>query len=171
MPAYCTVDDLMLEALPMNTVISKQKYIDASADEIDIILGDRYVTPIHTDDVPANRRTKLFLKQCNAQLASGRIIIAVTLTREMDSLHAVGRQMINMTLAALQKIAGGEGELPGAGTNPTADVLENKILVAQVDGSSRVLDYEDVMFGRGGFSARNRPWLFGDVETRRISGG
>jgi hypothetical protein len=167
--AYCVEGDLLLEALPHNTVLSNQKYIDAAADEIDIILGDRYVTPIHTDELPANRTTKLFLKQCNAQLASGRIIIAVSLTREAESLHAYGRQLINMTLAALKDVGTGGGSLPGAILSGTADVLENRVLSANVDPTSRVLDFEQSMYP-GGFSARGRRWLFGDFERRHAGG-
>jgi len=155
--AYCVEADLLLEGLPVNTVVDTQKYIDSAADEIDIILGDTYITPIEVVDIPENRRTKLFLQQCNAQIASGRIIIAVTLTREADNLHAAARQMINMALAALNQIVSGQGVLPGATINPAADMYFVQILASNTDPTSRVDDFYKVA-SPNGFTAKPTRW-------------
>ena len=123
-----------------------------------MILGSRYETPVVVDPVPANRRTTLFLKQCNAQIASGRMIIALTLTREADNLHAAARQMINGALAALNQLVAGNGYLPGAILSGTSDATLNKVAIGQRDKTSSVEDYEDVVYG-GQFTAKKPTYV------------
>ena len=158
--AYCTEDSLLIEGLPLSTVVNPQKYIDLAADEMNIILGQVYNIPIVYDDTPDNLQTKLFLKQVNSWLASGRMIIAATASNESTQLSAYGRQLVNGALKALNDLVGGGGSLPGVQFSAIYLSVTDRVLQFQQDETSHVIDFENRFYGPGGFTASKRrfPW-------------
>lgn len=157
--AYCVEADLLLEGLPLGNNpgdLMKPKYIEAAADEMDIILGQIYAIPIVYPDTPQNRLTGKFLKQVNSWLATGRIIIAFTITREDQQLNAYGRQLVNGALKALNDLVAGLGSLPGVEFSNQYEDSRSRILTYQLNPTSLVEDFEQVVFGVNGFTARSR---------------
>lgn len=140
--SYSGVVDLLLGDMPVALAVNKQKYVDDAADEIDSIIGARYTTPIDvsdTSDVP--RYARLFLKRAANHLATGRLILALAAGGEDQALHAYGYSLVQNALVALQQIAQGEYNLPGAmttGGTEAAPVRVTAPTIAQEDSTSGV---------------------------------
>lgn len=114
--AYCTTADVSTGNIPLPTYIDKQKFVNDAADEIDSKIGFLYQTPIDvTDEVtnPVVRPVRLLLKRLNANLATGRLILALDASGEEDKLHAYGWSLVREVIASLNKIADGEIILEG----------------------------------------------------------
>lgn len=112
--AYCGVEDLLLNSVQLSTSLSRQRFVDDAADEIDSYLGWRYITPIDVLEGSAiPRPVRLTLKRVNAHLASGRLVLAAAMSSEDDDLHAYGRSLVNESLKTVREMAEGSEFLPG----------------------------------------------------------
>lgn len=112
---YSSVDDLLLGDLPLGATIDRVRYVQDATDEIDSAIGSVYATPIDmTEEGPVARHSRLLLKRINNHLATGRIILAVAVGGEDDSLHAYGVSLIREAHGALGQIATGAIDLEGA---------------------------------------------------------
>lgn len=112
MVAYCSTDDLLLGNVPVPA--TAQTYVDTAAEEMDSILGLRYVTPVELDEQnPKQRPFFLLLKRINAWLASGRLLMALDAGGEDDQVHQYAERLVNEALMALKQIADGSILLPG----------------------------------------------------------
>jgi phage gp36-like protein len=141
--AYCAIEDLLLGDVPVSKSVDQQKYVNDAADEIDMLIGHRYVTPV---DLSALQRPgKLLLKRVNVLLATGRLIIAVAAGAEGGRLNQYGSSLVKEALAWLEQIANGGILLEGAtltdSTNTTSGPsIKNKDTASGVDAF-----YENVM--------------------------
>lgn len=132
--AYCEVADLLKGDLPLGPQYGTgQGFVDTASDEMDVVLGQLYVTPIVLADTPTNRPSQLWLKTCNKFIASGRLILDIALAAEDDNLNAYGLSMLNQGLAMLKAIQDGAASITGAtpldptaGTYATGPVLFNE---------------------------------------------
>ena len=100
--AYCTADDLLVAPdlqLPAGT--TAEDWIDRAAEEIDSRIGVRYVLPLET--VSAGGLATL--KRLNAQLASGRMLMA--LNSADDDVHAYGKSLVDEALADIKSVVAG----------------------------------------------------------------
>lgn len=139
--AYCATTDLRVGDLPDPSYATRDQYIQGAAEEIEIALGNIYVTPFVIPELPENRTTILTLKKLNWLLASGRFITDVTTAGEEDSIHAYGWSMINEALAMLKGLVTGEPFLTGAEKLPsnsedgdfTGPVIHNEDSVSLVE--------------------------------------
>lgn len=113
--AYCTVDDLLIGDISTSAELSPVKYVNDAADEIDSKIGFRYDTPI---PVSSPRPVLLLLKRLNSHLASGRLILAATISANQEELNAYGASLVNDAQLTLEAIASGQMFLPGAPANP-----------------------------------------------------
>jgi hypothetical protein len=140
---YSAVGDLLLGDLPVSTEISKQGFVNDAADEVDSIIGRRYVTPINvsgTGQYAVPRHAALFVKRAANHLATGRLILAVAAGGEDGQLHAYGWSLVNGALKALEQIAEGSYDLPeaqpistGGAVRPTAPTVTNSDSASGVD--------------------------------------
>ena len=138
--SYSTVADLLIGDMPVAVGFSKQKFVDDAADEVDSVLGRRYVTPIDVSDTSAvPRHARLFVKRVANHLASGRLILALAAGGEDQALHAYGWSLVKNATDALGLIASGEYDIDGAqpaeGTGDTANVGAS---IQNVDATSGV---------------------------------
>lgn len=86
-----------------------------AADEMDVLLGQHYVTPIALDAAdPAVRPAALALKLINAKLASGRIIMAADAGGQDKQLHQYGLSLVKEAQASLLMLSASSETLPGA---------------------------------------------------------
>lgn len=113
--AYCTVGDLLIGDIPTSGELNPEKYVNDAADEIDSKIGFQYETPVDVRSVP--RPVALLLKRLNAHLASGRLILAATISAEDERLNAYGESLVASVELSLTAIATGEQLLPGAPIN------------------------------------------------------
>lgn len=145
--AYCTVEDLLIGDIPTGGALDPAKYVADAADEMDSKIGFRYVTPV-TSTV---RPVILLLKRINAHLASGRMILAATISAEGEQLNAYGQSLVADAMLAIEAIASGEMPLPNVQINtdviepvdPDAEVI-GPVLISNLDHESHV----EAFYGR-----------------------
>jgi hypothetical protein len=134
--AYCSAADLLIGNIPVPRGVSAEQYVQAAADEIDAALGQMFETPILID--PSNislRPSTLVLKQINAKLASGRLIMAADAGGQDTQLHAYGLSLVREAQASLTELRSSSDSLPGA----VVIVAENADDSA---GLPRILNYD-----------------------------
>ncbi len=121
MAAYCTdVDLLLTQNLPMPTGLSKAKFVQDAADEINTQIGSLYKTPVTFDTAEDQEKyavTMTFLKQLNARLATGRLIMALDAAGQNSQLHAYGLFLLKEVKDILQQIKDRDIILEGAPVN------------------------------------------------------
>lgn len=133
---YSTPEDLLLGDIPLPP--NAAKYVNDASDEIDSKLGLRYVTPIVVTGDVAYRPTKLLLKRIANFLASGRLILALSISQEMQFQNAYARELVNGATAALDAIANGDITLPGAQFLEVADLGTSGPIINNLDAASNV---------------------------------
>lgn len=151
--AYCVVTDLLMGSIPLPSGAQPQAYVDMAAEEIDAVLGSRYVTPIAIDVLdPATRPAILTLKNINRKLATGRLILAADAGGQDETLHAYGLSLVKEAQTALLTLSASSDSLPGAVPIPTSGLtyssgprILNKEPVSLVDGF-----YDSFSIGRRG---------------------
>lgn len=139
--AYCTVADLLIGDISTSVALSPTKYVNDAADEIDSKIGFRYTTPVAST---SPRPVLLLLKRLNSHLASGRLILAATISANQEELNAYGASLVNDAQLTLEAIASGDMRLPGAPLNPdttvvvTDPLMSAPILHSNLDSVSQV---------------------------------
>jgi hypothetical protein len=166
--AYCTVADLLIGDIPTSTALDPTKYVNDAADEIDSKIGFIYETPI-PNTVP--RPVLLLLKRLNSHLASGRLILAATISVEDVRLNAYGQSLVDEVLLAVQAIVDGKLVLAGADINTDVEqpVKTDKILFANQDAESAVDAFYDRVVNPG-YSFVN-PYFLGSSSGGFVGGG
>lgn len=160
--AYCVTADLLIGDISTSAQLDPVKYVNDAADEIDSKIGFRYATPVPTTGADAAPRpVLLLLKRLNSHLASGRLILAATISANQEELNAYGASLVNDAQITLEAIASGEQRLPGAPPNPdlapTEDApLLTPILMNNLDPVSQVESFYDAMTGPSQFSSPYR---------------
>ena len=118
MAAYCANSDLLLSSnLPMPTGLDKSKFVQDAADEINVAISNLYKVPVAfllPTDQAKYAATITFLKQLNARLATGRLIMAIDAVGQNQSLHAYGLFLLKEVQGILQQIKDREIVLEGA---------------------------------------------------------
>ncbi len=145
--AYCTVADLLKGDLPLAAQYGDGTgFINTAADEMDVVLGQLYVTPIVLLETPENRPSLLWLKTCNKFIASGRLVLDIAIAAEDDNLNAYGLSMLNQGLAMLTAIQTGAASITGAtlldptaGTHATGPMIFNEDSISLVQGGYEFL--------------------------------
>jgi phage gp36-like protein len=137
--AYSAVSDMLLGVIPTPSEEMGRQYVDDAANEIDIALGLRYVTPIVVDEaVAANRITVSWLQRINNFIASARWLMAVQAGAEADHVNAYAAQLLKEAQSALYKVTNGDIVLPGAPFINTDDLGVQGPVIGQQDLASGV---------------------------------
>jgi hypothetical protein len=138
--AYCEPADLLIGDLPLSAQYGDGSgFISTAADEMDVVLGQLYVTPIVLADTPANRPSQLWLKTCNKFIASGRLILDIALAAEDDNLNAYGLSLLNQGLDMLKAIQSGAASITGAiPLDPNASSYQTGPMIFNEDSRSLV---------------------------------
>jgi phage gp36-like protein len=144
---YCNSDNLLLGNIPLPAGLDPDNFVADAADEIDSIIGFRYVTPVVESpaDPPAYelaRPVLLLLKRINVWLASGRLILAVDSAGEDTQLHAYGNKLVNDAMSTLTMIRDGKIDLVGAPTiEEDSPASHDGPVFYNADASSAVDDF------------------------------
>ena len=141
MADYCATTDLLLGEIPIPAYISQAKFITDTAEEIDVALSVRYVTPVVVTVTAVNRPTTLFLKQVNAKLASGRILMAAASGHQDDQINAYAKYLIEQAFQALYRVCEGEYILPGATQHAPHPDDSGGVRIYNEDATSAVTDF------------------------------
>lgn len=108
---YCTRENLLVGDIPFSPN-EQDRYVNEAADEMDAEIGVEYNLPLPMNLMPIHVRMKL--KTCNAQLASGRLLMSRAAHGEDNSLHAYGASLVKEAKATLALIKCGQFELINA---------------------------------------------------------
>lgn len=145
MAAYCTDNDLLISSnLPIPSGMSKVKYVQDAADEINLRLAQRYSVPVVFGTVEEQAKyaaTSLLLKQLNTHLATGRLVMAMDARGENESLHAYGASLVAGALELIKQILAGEINLEGAkpvNGDAATDVGTSRPMISNLDPFSQV---------------------------------
>lgn len=161
--AYCKVEDLLLGDVTVGGNVNRQLYVDQAADEMDSKLGWIYVTPIDVDGEAAGpggtppavpvlpRHERLLLKSINAKIATGRLIMAVSINEEGSAVHAYALRLLKEGNDELLMIANGHVLL-------TAPRSETPVQEANRVPSVSNLDAESLLDPFYNTVNRSRPW-------------
>lgn len=147
--AYSAESDLLTGDMMISARVSKAKFINDAADEIDAKIGWIYETPIPVADLP--RHQALLLKQINNKLASGRLILTLDIAGEQNSLHAYGYRLVREATEELNLIANGVVDLDA----PRLDV---EVTANDLTPAIRNHDQESLLLGFEETVLRGTPW-------------
>lgn len=137
--AYSSTEDLLKGDLPLpGRHGDGSQAIKNAAEDIDIQLGHKYVTPIVIPDEPKFRTSRLLLKKINNYIASGRLLLDMTALGEDAELHAYGKSLLDEGKALLAQLASGAALLPGAPLNEDQDASPTKAMIDTPDSYSLV---------------------------------
>lgn len=138
--AYCETTHLLIGDIPLASKYQGgQTMIDFAADEIDSMLGHKYVIPVAPPDIPANKPTILLLKKINILLASGRIILDQAAGGEDNKRHEYGKSLLEEGQKLLYMIVNGDITLVGAELLPDEEAVDSDtVSIIQEDQYSMV---------------------------------
>lgn len=147
---YSNVEDMLLGDITPGISSNQESYVTSARDEIDSMIGFRYVTPLNIDetvDGQANkivRPARLLIKRISVHLSSGRFLMAQAAPSEDDNVHAYGARLVRDALVALNQIANGATDLTGAELvdGEVVDAVAHPI-IGNLDHRSRVEQFYD----------------------------
>jgi hypothetical protein len=156
--AYCEETDLLISSdIMLPSVLSKSKFIQFAADDMDAKLGYVYIVPITTASLPAHQKS--LLRSINAKLATGRLIMAAAVGGEDTAVHQYALYLIKEAEMDLMSIANGQVDLQAPAVDssgnplpPMDDPLSNDSFARTPGGwnpdrTSAVTAFEKSVFG------------------------
>jgi len=161
---YSLVADMLVGTVPAPSEEVGQMYVEDAANEIDIALGLRYVTPIVVDEsIPANLITVKWLQRINNFIATARWLMAAQAGAEAEQVNAYAAQLLKEAQAALLKVTNGDIVLPGAPFIDATDVGIQGPLIGQQDIASNVDSFYTFV--------QRAPYLYPDPNPVMPAGG
>jgi hypothetical protein len=139
---YCTRENLLVGDIPFSPN-EQDRYVNEAADEMDGDIGAEYNLPLPLDLMPPHVRLKL--KNCNAMLASGRLLLSRASHGQDTSIHAYGASLVKEAKAIIGAIKTGQFELAGA-SRRIAQTGGNAPTIINYDRTSAV----DTFYGQLG---------------------
>lgn len=134
---YSTDEDMMIGDLTYDADY-RNTFRSRAKDEIDTALGFLYLIPLSPSP---SVHVGLILKQIEARLASGRLILDRTAAMEDNSLQAYGNSLLKEGQQMLMQITTGMVELIGQTRVPSAATAGNAPVIIQGDTTSGVDAY------------------------------
>lgn len=162
MASYSTTNDFLIENVALPRSLNQEKIVEDAGDEIDSVIGGRYITPVNlSESGPVARHSRLLIKRISVALSTGRLILALATPSEENGLHAYGARLVRDALSALEKIRTGEIILDGA---PQTEAFgqDDSMSITQHDATSIVDTFEAFAMGGGG-GLFPQPWRPGGL--------
>jgi len=167
---YCQESDMnqYLGGIPIASGITKTTFIERAADEIHTAGIGLYEIPFVIESSVStitSGATANILKNWNAQLSAGRIILAASITQENFAVHDYGNMLIKDVLDNLEKLTTQKIVLAGCTADTSA--LDDKIkpmkaLISSPDGTDTALDDKSFF---------NRPYEQVGDKSYEVDGG
>lgn len=157
--AYCRETDLLLGDTNISSAVSKPMFLARGADEIDAALARRYKTPIvfpatlPPEVLAQASASKLALKNINAHISTGRLLMAVTAGASSDEVQQYALYLLQEARAALNELASGSVVLTGAEPavrDPEGDDTARATMVFNSDPVSQVDSFYGFVSPPGG---------------------
>lgn len=149
---YSDAADLLVGDMIYPPGFDKDKYVTLAAEEMDSKLGYLYQIPLAPVNPPLPEYQTLLLKTINNKLASGRLIMDISVGAELAAVHAYGSRMVNEALRDLVLIANGDVLLDAVRrVDGTVEAGSRVPGVRNQDSESLVLGFENTVL-------RGEPW-------------
>ena len=156
--AFCTVSDLVMGDVTIGPSVNVPSYILRAANEITLKLSQKFKTPLtYQSSDPANAITTNFLRDVNSNIATGRIIMSLSVNRELERVNAYANRLLRDGTEAINSVLEGTIVLPGLIPATAAVVTEQNILVGNQDQFSGVDAFYNMTMP-GGPGTVHRPW-------------
>lgn len=149
---YCEPTDLiellgqLSEDIPRyigSEIDSYGRYIEAAAEEIDMVVGRKYALPLTLTPGTADY---LLLKKLNRFIAAGRILMGASAANEKNGVHKYASYLLAEASSALNAIAGGYIELDQPENPSSKQDYDSGPAIFLSDSDSFVRDF----YGFGG---------------------
>jgi hypothetical protein len=160
---YCADTDLIVGTdIPLPATAITNKFLTQGAEEIDIAIGNRYITPIVglSESDPNTRAAALLLKRLNTYLSSGRLIMASASAKEDEKLHQYGMYLVKEAQDVLKRISGGDLILNGATTIDALDGGRSGPLISNLDPVSNVESFYGMVTNQAHWGGYYPPPIF-----------
>lgn len=141
---YCLDSDVLLGLgdLQAPRAVSIAAQVQASANEMDAMLGQVYALPIELDPARADHLADiLLLNKINKFLATGTIIMRANAGGEDSNLHAYGKSLYDDGMKELARIAAGRTVIEGAVKIEEEDQQSNGPIITNKDAVSFVSSF------------------------------
>lgn len=138
---YCNAGDLLIGDIELSSMLSEESFVRDAAQEMDARLGFVYILPIV--GIPAHAQT--LLKQINARLASGRLLMSIAAPAEDNSVHRYGEWLIKQAYDDLYAICNGSIILGSATLAP--DPTPNSASIVNYDEESAFDQFYNTTMG------------------------
>lgn len=157
--AYCKLSDLPIGDVNIGPNVNQELYVQRAANEMNLKLMSKYRTPltVQTSDLN-NAVTVAFLRDVNANIAAGRMIMSLSVNRELERVNAYANRLLRDAQDAMNGVLDGTIVLPGlAPAVASPESQQENVLVGNQDAFSGVdAFYKMVM--PGGPGTVHRPW-------------
>lgn len=153
--AYSSTEDLLVGDLAWSPRLPPSKFVDGAAEEIDTKLAVLYKLPLEKDGLPlsVNSWELRLLKQINNKLASGRAIMAFSVSSEDTAVHAYGSSLVREALSELMLVANGELLLDAQRVDSTVTVSAMSRVPETINH-----DEESLLLGFENTVLKGKPW-------------
>lgn len=157
---YSEKSDLLIGDLFISERFDQGKFVQEAGDEINAKLGWLYELPLHlpwsvtnpeVDPIPDDSWTllpehqKLLLKGINNKLASGRLILTLSIPGEETTLHAYGYSLVREAQSELMVLANGEYWLAAQRSILETAKPDSRPSITQHDEESLLLGFENTV--------------------------
>ena len=149
--AYIDPDAVQVQLGDMSIAssISLDAIAKDAAGEMNVRLGERYITPLDLDAVALLPHHRRMVELINARLAAGRLIMSIASPSEDRDLHRYGQYLVDLAMADLDLIVSGRVILGGQ-TDATVTIDQDEHRgpsIANVDEESGVEAFNQAFYG------------------------
>lgn len=140
--------------MAISTNISLDAVAEDAAGEMNVRLGERYVTPLNLSAAALLPHHKRMIELINARLAAGRLIMSIASPTEDRDLHRYGEYLIGLAMGDLELVTSGR-VLLGGQTDAVTVIDQDKYAGPSIfnqDGESGVEMYVDAFYRGGTFT-------------------
>lgn len=152
--------------IPLPVGITADGILEAAANEMDGLLGQRYNVPITVSpNVSDQKPTAYWLQSINSMLGAGRFLVSAAAPGSQDATHNYGKMLIQTAMNQINLVVTGKRILVGAVETPTEAAADAGPIIINQDAYSQVDVFYD-NFVPDGFAPGRTPRSTGTTWPR-----
>lgn len=135
-----------LRNIKLHQGVTLDSLAEAASNEVDGLLGVRYLTPIIADPGdPEQRATSYWLQNVTSMLAAGRYLLAVAAPGSQDTANSYGKYLVSTAMSMINNVISGKTDLVGVPEVTSGNDSEPAPMVINGDAFSQVdMFYENM---------------------------
>lgn len=140
-----------LRNIKLHQGVTLDSLAETASNEVDGLLGVRYVTPIIADPGdPEQRATSYWLQNVTSMLAAGRYLMAVAAPGSQTETNSYGKYLVSTAMTLINNVLNGKIDLIGVPEIDSGDGSDPAPMIINGDAFSQVdMFYENM--APGGF--------------------